>query len=82
MLGLGETDTEVIETMKDLRKVDVDIVTIGQYLQPSKKHLPVKEFILPEQFSKYEEIGLKMGFRHVESSPLVRSSYKAQKHLT
>ena len=82
MLGLGETDTEVIETMKDLKKVDVDIVTIGQYLQPSKKHLPVKDFILPEQFSKYEEIGLKMGFRHVESGPLVRSSYKAQKHLT
>jgi len=82
MLGLGETEQEVIETMKDLRDAKVDIVTIGQYLQPSKKHLPVLEFITPEQFKKYEEIGLEMGFRHVESSALVRSSYKAQKHMT
>jgi lipoic acid synthetase len=82
MLGLGETEEEVIETMKDLRDAKVDIVTIGQYLQPSKKHLPVLEFITPEQFKKYEEIGLEMGFRHVESSALVRSSYKAQKHMT
>ncbi|MCH2489549.1 MAG: lipoyl synthase [Flavobacteriales bacterium] len=82
MLGLGEKEDEVIQTMKDLRKVDLDIVTIGQYLQPSKRHLPVKEFISPEQFKKYETIGLEMGFRHVESGPLVRSSYKAQKHLT
>jgi len=82
MLGLGETEAEVIQTMEDLRNADVNIVTIGQYLQPSKKHLPVKEFITPEQFGKYKEIGLNMGFRHVESSPLVRSSYKAQKHLT
>lgn len=81
MLGLGELEEEVIETMEDLRKVNVDVVTIGQYLQPSKKHLPVKEFILPEQFKKYEEIGLKMGFRHVESGALVRSSYKAHKHI-
>ena len=81
MLGLGETEQEVIETMKDLRSVNVDIVTIGQYLQPSKKHLPVKEFITPEQFKKYEEIGLKIGFRHVESGALVRSSYKAHKHI-
>ncbi len=81
MLGLGETEEEVIQTMKDLREVNVDIVTIGQYLQPSKKHLPVKEFILPEQFKKYEEIGLEMGFRHVESGALVRSSYKAHKHI-
>jgi lipoic acid synthetase len=82
MLGLGETEEEVFQTMKDLRAIDLDIVTIGQYLQPSKKHLPVKEFITPEQFKKYETIGLKMGFRHVESGALVRSSYKAQKHLT
>ena len=82
MLGLGETESEVLQTMEDLRSVDLDIVTIGQYLQPSKKHLPVKEFITPEQFKKYEEIGLEMGFRHVESGALVRSSYKAQKHLT
>lgn len=82
MLGLGELEEEVINTMKDLRKVNVDVVTIGQYLQPSKKHLPVKEFILPEQFKKYEEIGLEMGFRHVESGALVRSSYKAHKHIS
>lgn len=81
MLGLGETEAEVIETMQDLADAKVDILTIGQYLQPSKKHLPVQEFITPEQFDKYKEIGLKMGFRHVESNALVRSSYKAQKHL-
>lgn len=81
MLGLGELEDEVLETMDDLRKANVDVVTIGQYLQPSKKHLPVKEFILPEQFKKYEEVGLKMGFRHVESGALVRSSYKAHKHI-
>ncbi|WP_350291213.1 lipoyl synthase [uncultured Croceitalea sp.] len=81
MLGLGELEEEVIQTMKDLRSVDVDVVTIGQYLQPSKKHLPVKQFILPEQFKKYEDIGLEMGFRHVESGALVRSSYKAHKHI-
>lgn len=81
MLGLGEREEEVITVMEDLRKANVDVVTIGQYLQPSKKHLPVKEFILPEQFKKYEEIGLDMGFRHVESGALVRSSYKAHKHI-
>lgn len=81
MLGLGEEEDEVITTLADLRNVDVDVVTIGQYLQPSKKHLPVKEFITPEQFKKYEEIGLEMGFRHVESGALVRSSYKAHKHI-
>ncbi|AEM71135.1 Lipoyl synthase [Allomuricauda ruestringensis DSM 13258] len=81
MLGLGEEENEVFATMEDLRKVDVDVITIGQYLQPSKKHLPVKQFILPEQFKKYEEIGLEMGFRHVESGALVRSSYKAHKHI-
>ncbi|CAN5406482.1 lipoyl synthase [soil metagenome] len=81
MLGLGEQEDEVIQTLHDLRSVDLDIVTIGQYLQPSKKHLPVKQFITPDQFKKYEAIGLDLGFRHVESGPLVRSSYKAQKHL-
>ncbi len=81
MLGLGETEEEVIQTLKDLKEAKVDIVTIGQYLQPSKKHLPVKQFITPDQFKKYETIGLEMGFRHVESGALVRSSYKAQKHL-
>ncbi len=73
---------EVIQTMKDLSNVNLDIITIGQYLQPSKNHLPVREFISPEQFKKYETIGLELGFRHVESGALVRSSYKAQKHLT
>ncbi|WP_297507433.1 lipoyl synthase [Flavobacterium sp.] len=81
MLGLGETEAEVLEMMRDLRNVNVDIVTLGQYLQPSKKHLPVKEFITPEQFEKYERIGKEMGFRHVESGALVRSSYHAEKHI-
>lgn len=81
MLGLGETEAEVVETLSDLRKNQVDVVTLGQYLQPSKKHLPVTEFILPETFEKYREIGLEMGFRHVESGALVRSSYKAHKHI-
>ena len=81
MLGLGETANEVIETLHDLKKVNVDVVTIGQYLQPSKKHLPVKKFVTPEEFKKYESIGYDLGFRHVESSALVRSSYKAQKHI-
>ncbi len=80
MLGLGEKEEEVIQTMKDLRGVGLDIITIGQYLQPSKKHLPLKEFITPEQFKKYETLGLEMGFMYVESGPLVRSSYKAHKH--
>ncbi len=81
MLGLGEREEEVIETLHDLKNAKVDIVTIGQYLQPSKKHLPVHEFIPPEQFEKYREIGLELGFRHVESGALVRSSYRAEKHL-
>ncbi|HKJ07280.1 MAG TPA: lipoyl synthase [Flavobacteriaceae bacterium] len=81
MLGLGETEDEVIETLHDLAEAKVDIVTIGQYLQPSKKHLPVHEFITPEQFEKYKKIGLDLGFKYVESGALVRSSYKAQKHL-
>lgn len=81
MLGLGETEEEVIQTMDDLRSVGVDIMTIGQYLQPSTKHLPVKEFVRPEQFEKYKQIGLAKGFRFVESSPLVRSSYRAEKHM-
>ncbi len=81
MLGLGETEEEVIQTLHDLKNAKVDVVTIGQYLQPSKKHLPVQEYITPEQFKKYEKIGLELGFRHVESGALVRSSYKAQKHL-
>ena len=81
MLGLGETEEEILETMDDLRSVGVDIMTIGQYLQPTPKHLPVKEFITPEQFAKLKVIGLDKGFKYVESSPLVRSSYRAEKHL-
>ncbi len=81
MLGLGETESEVVETMHDLRKVGVSIMTIGQYLQPSKKHLSVLEFITPSQFERYRDIGLSLGFQHVESSPLVRSSYHAEKHI-
>ena len=81
MLGLGEKEEEIIETMHDLRSVGVSVLTIGQYLQPSKKHLSVVEFITPEQFTKYKEIGLSLGFKHVESSPLVRSSYHAEKHI-
>ncbi len=81
MLGLGETEDEIIETMEDLRAVDVDILTLGQYLQPTPKHLPIAEFVTPERFEKYKELGDKMGFRYVESGPLVRSSYHAEKHL-
>ena len=82
MLGLGEKEDEVIQAMKDLREVNLDVLTLGQYLQPTKQHLPVHEFVTPDQFKKYETVGLEMGFRHVESGALVRSSYKAQKHLT
>ncbi len=80
MLGLGETEEEIIETMQDLRKAGVQVVTIGQYLQPTKEHLEVEAFITPETFKKYQTIGLEMGFRFVESGALVRSSYHAEKH--
>lgn len=81
MLGLGETKEEVIEAMRELREADVDIITLGQYLQPTKRHLSVVEFITPEVFKELEEIGLEMGFKFVESGPLVRSSYHAEKHI-
>ena len=81
MLGIGETKNEIIETINDLRNVGVDILTLGQYLQPSSKHLPVIEFIRPEVFAELKEIALSKGFRYVESGPLVRSSYHAEKHL-
>ena len=81
MLGLGEKEEEVIETMHDLRRVGVLVLTLGQYLQPSSKHLPVIEFITPEQFDFYKKIGLSLGFRHVESSALVRSSYLSLIHI-
>jgi lipoic acid synthetase len=81
MLGLGETEQEVLETIEDLASVGTDILTLGQYLQPTPKHLPVKEFVTPEKFAEYKEIALSKGFRYVESGPLVRSSYHAEKHL-
>ncbi len=81
MLGLGESHEEVLETMEDLRSVDVDILTLGQYLQPTPKHLPIHEFVTPERFEEYRVRGLEMGFKYVESGPLVRSSYRAEKHL-
>ena len=81
MMGLGETVDEVIEAMDDLRSVDCQVLTLGQYLQPSPKHLPVAEFIHPDVFTELKSIGLEKGFRFVESGPLVRSSYHAEKHL-
>lgn len=81
MLGLGESEDEVIQTMKDLLKVGVSIMTIGQYLQPSKKHLQVSEYVHPDKFKKFKRIGLSIGFRVVESGPLVRSSYHAERHM-
>lgn len=81
MLGLGESKEEIIETINDLRSVDCDILTLGQYLQPTPKHLPVAEFIRPEVFAELKEIALEKGFKFVESGPLVRSSYHAEKHL-
>jgi lipoic acid synthetase len=81
MLGLGETMDEIVESMDDLRSVGVDILTLGQYLQPTPNHLPVVEFITPERFEELQVLGLEKGFRFVESGPLVRSSYHAEKHL-
>lgn len=81
MLGLGETEEDVMEAMGDLLKSGVHILTLGQYLQPTKNHHPVIDWIHPDQFAKYKAIGLDMGFRYVESGPLVRSSYHAEKHL-
>lgn len=81
MLGLGETEAEVLHAMEDLIKHGLDVLTLGQYLQPTKMHHEVIEFIHPDQFKKYEEVGLEMGFDMVESGPLVRSSYHAEKHV-
>lgn len=81
MVGLGETEEEILETMDDLINVGCQVLTIGQYLQPTRKHLTVKEFVTPEQFRKYKVIGLEKGFKFVESGPLVRSSYHAEKHV-
>jgi lipoic acid synthetase len=81
MLGLGETREEVVAVMEDLVKVQCDILTLGQYLQPTKNHLPVHRFVHPDEFAEYRSIGMSMGFRHVESGPLVRSSYHAERHV-
>lgn len=81
MLGLGETREEILQTMDDLLAVDCRIMTIGQYLQPSKLHYPVQAYIHPDTFAEYAVIGKNKGFRHIESSPMVRSSYHAEKHL-
>lgn len=81
MLGLGETEAEVMKALKDLRAVGVNVVTIGQYLPPSERNTKLLEYVKPEVFKHYEEVGLAMGFRHVESGPLVRSSYHAEKHV-
>lgn len=81
MLGLGETEDEVLKAMDDLLEHGCDVLTLGQYLQPTKMHLEVKEFITPEQFRRYKEIGEQKGFRIVESGPMVRSSYHAEKHV-
>ena len=79
MVGLGETFGEVVETMRDLRSVGVDILTVGQYLQPTKEHTPIARYYTPEEFAEFKRMGLEMGFRWVESAPLVRSSYNAER---
>jgi lipoyl synthase len=81
MLGLGEEKEEVIQTLKDLKANNVDVVTIGQYLQPTKKHLPVARFVHPHEFAEFREIGYNLGLDYVESGPLVRSSYHSEKHV-
>jgi lipoic acid synthetase len=81
MLGLGEKRDEILETMDDLIKVGCKVLTIGQYLQPTKMNLPVQEYVHPDVFEEYRKIGLEKGFRFVESAPLVRSSYHAEKHV-
>lgn len=81
MLGLGEAKEEVVQTLRDLYNSGVDVVTIGQYLQPTQKHLSVQRFVHPDEFAEYKEIGYQIGFDYVESGPLVRSSYHAEKHV-
>lgn len=81
MLGLGETRDEILQTMDDLLAAGCEVMTIGQYLQPTKAHYPLQEYVTPEIFAEYGEIGRKKGFRHIESSPMVRSSYHAERHV-
>jgi lipoic acid synthetase len=77
ILGMGETNDEVVQVMKDLRAVDVDILTLGQYLRPSDAHIKLDRYVTPEEFRQFRDVGMELGFRHVESGPLVRSSYHA-----
>ena len=81
MLGMGETNEEILSTLQDLRNAGVEIITLGQYLQPTKNHLPVKRFVHPDEFAELKSIALQLGFSYVESGPLVRSSYHAEKHI-
>ncbi|MCP4726596.1 MAG: lipoyl synthase, partial [bacterium] len=81
MVGVGETNDEIFELMENLREVKCDILTIGQYLQPSRKHLPVERFVTPEEFKEFRDRGLEMGFKFIESAPLVRSSYHAARQV-
>ena len=81
MLGIGEQVEEVLDVMKDLREVSCDILTLGQYLQPTKDHLPIHRYVHPDEFLMLKKKGIEMGFRHVESGPLVRSSYHAERHV-
>ncbi|HUP12547.1 MAG TPA: lipoyl synthase [Niastella sp.] len=81
MCGLGETKEEVMQTMQDLRHSGVDVITLGQYLQPTKKHLPVLRFVHPDEFAEFREFGYNIGFDYVESGPLVRSSYHSERHV-
>ena len=81
MLGLGETRDELLTVLEDLRAHEVDVVTLGQYLRPSLRHLPVERFVPPDEFEELESIARSMGFRHVESGPLVRSSYHAHSQV-
>ena len=81
MLGLGETKEEVLQALRDLRNSGVDVVTLGQYLQPTRRHLEVLRFVHPDEFAAYKEAGYEMGFDYVESGPLVRSSYHSERHV-
>ena len=81
MLGLGEQKEEVEQTLRDLKDNGCDVVTLGQYLQPTKKHLPVQRFVHPDEFAQYREFGYSIGLDYVESGPLVRSSYHSEKHV-
>ena len=79
MIGLGESREQILKTMKDLREVDVDFLTIGQYLQPTRNHAEIVKYYTPEEFEEFKKLALDIGFKHVESGPLVRSSYHAEK---